>query len=130
MHAMTAIAFDIHQTVRRLEAAGPDRDALAAKADLAGLRADFAGLEASMYRASWIQDRVIPTALRFPPLRSCAGGYDFSQAKQGGAAGEQQRRPERAAEGCAVRSARVSVTHLYPEAVTAPKWGSGGGSPP
>ena len=41
------------------EAASADREALATKADLAGvrdeLRADFAELRANLYRALWIQ---------------------------------------------------------------------------
>ena len=75
--AMTAATFDTLTIARELEAAGverrqaeaiagavrqavsADRDELATKADLAGvrdeLRADLAGLEARMYRALWIQ---------------------------------------------------------------------------
>ena len=36
---MTAITFETHRAVRRLEAAGADRDALATKANPAGLEA-------------------------------------------------------------------------------------------
>ena len=40
-------------------AATADRDELATKADLAGLRADLAGLEGRIYRALWMQGAAI-----------------------------------------------------------------------
>ena len=70
---MSAAAFDTLTTARKLEAAGverrqaeahaealrravsADREQLATKAGLAGLRAGLAGLESRMYRALWIQ---------------------------------------------------------------------------
>ena len=82
---MNAAAFDTHQAVRRLEAAGIetrhaeaivsemrdvgagtlDRDQLATKADLEPLatKAELAGLEARMYRALWIQGGAIVAIL-------------------------------------------------------------------
>ena len=70
---MTSTTFDALRAARDLEAAGverkqaevfadvlrqaatADRDELATKTDLAGLRADLAAVEGRIYRALWIQ---------------------------------------------------------------------------
>ena len=74
---MAASTFNPLETAHDLEAAGlerrqaeaiaegmrraatADRDELATKADLAGLRADLAGLEGRIYRALWMQGAAI-----------------------------------------------------------------------
>ena len=78
---MDVTAFDTHRAVKALRDAGADeamaeaivntasaaaghgRDALATKADLAGLRADLGALEGRLYRALWMQGAAIVAAV-------------------------------------------------------------------
>ena len=130
---MTAIALDTHQAVRRLEAAGADRDALVTTADLAELRADLTDSKCACTAPCGF--RVGPS-YRHPHHASVPAAptmrpeCDFSRGKRGVTAGERPRWPVRVAEGCTGRSVRVSATRLNPEAATTPKWEFGGGSPP
>ena len=123
---MAAIALDTHQAVRRLEAAGADRDALVTTADFAGSKRACTAPCGFRVGPSYRH----PHHASVPAAPTMRPESDFSRGKRGVTAGERPRRPVRVAEGCAGRSGRVSATRLNPEAVMTPKWKSGGGFRP